>query len=266
MKETWQSGNAYDRFMGRWSTRVALKFLSWLDAAPSSRWLDVGCGTGTLTKLILENNQPTEVIALDSSAEFIEHARQTITDPRVSFRVGLAQALDLESASIDVAVSGLVLNFVPEPKAAIAEMLRVTRPGGKIGVFVWDYASGMQMLRYFWDAVIELDPSTIELDEGPRFPICQEGQLEAYMLEMRLAQIESAVIEVETVFQDFDDYWHPFLGGVGPASNYVLNIDVAHRQRLKEKLQELLPYGPDGKIPLWAKAWAVKGIVDNQTA
>jgi len=156
MTDSWQSAIAYEKFMGRWSTLIAQKFLDWLAIPPAHSWLDVGCGTGALTKLILEAHQPKEIISIDSSSDFISYAQRTITNPTVHFEVGLAQSLELDSHSIDVVVSGLVLNFVPQPKDAILEMLRVTKPDGKIGIFLWDYAVGMQMLRYFWDAAVNL--------------------------------------------------------------------------------------------------------------
>ena len=259
MNDYWNSGIAYERFMGRWSTLVAQKFLSWLDAAPARTWLDVGCGTGSLTRLILESYQPKEIISIDSSADFISHAQRSITDPSVHFKVGLAQSLELDSNSIDVVVSGLVLNFVPEPKEAVLEMLRVTKPGGKIGIFLWDYAEGMQMLRYFWDAAVELDASARELDEGVHFPICREGQLESLVREAGLKQVEATAIEIKTVFKNFDDYWQPFLGKVGSAPSYVMSMKPEDIQKLEDKLRKSLPINDDGSISLTARAWAVKG-------
>jgi SAM-dependent methyltransferase len=259
MNDAWGSGVAYERFMGRWSALLAHKFLTWFDIAPARTWLDVGCGTGSLTRLILESYQPKEIIAIDSSADFISHAQRSINDSSVHFRVGLAQALELDSNSIDVVVSGLVLNFVPQPKEAILEMQRVTKPGGKIGIFLWDYADGMQMMRYFWDAAVELDNNAREHDEGIRFPICQEGQLESLVKEAGLRQVEATAIEIKTVFQNFDDYWQPFLGKVGAAPNYVASMNPEDIDKLEDKLRKLLPIAEDGSISLIARAWAVKG-------
>jgi len=259
MNDAWQSGTAYERFMGRWSVLIARKFLRWLEIAPARSWLDIGCGTGSLTRLILENYQPAEVISIDSSGEFIDYARLSLRDPAVSFRVGQAQALELDSASMDAVVSGLVLNFVSQPEAALSEMLRVAKPGGKIGVFVWDYANGMQMLRSFWDAAVELDPLAGELDEGARFPLCREGQLESLFLAGGFKQVEALPVDVETRFQNFEDYWQPFLGGAGPASSYLLGLSPSQRHQLAEDLRLRLPFGRDGSITLKARAWAVKG-------
>lgn len=259
MNDSWESGAAYERFMGRWSSLVAQNFLSWLDIAPARTWLDVGCGTGSLTRLILESYQPKEIIAIDSSADFISHAQRSITQPSVRFRVGLAQSLELDSDSIDVAVSGLVLNFVPQPKEAILEMLRVTKPGGKIGIFLWDYADGMKMLRYFFDAAVEINDNAREHDEGIRFPICQEGQLESLLREVGLKQVEATAIEIKTVFQNFDDYWQPFLGKVGSAPGYVASMNPEDVEKLEDKLRKTLPIADDGSISLIARAWAAKG-------
>jgi len=263
MDDAWLSGFAYEKFMGRWSTLIAQRFLSWLAIPPDRSWLDVGCGTGTLTKLILETYQPKEIISIDSSSDFISHAQRSITNPSVHFRVGLAESLDLDSSSIDIVVSGLVLNFVPQPNVAMSEMLRVTKPGSKIGVFVWDYAEGMQMLRYFWDAAVELDATATKFDEGIRFPLCKEGQLESLFQTAGLKQVEATTIEVESIFQDFDDYWQPFLGNVGPAPGYAMSLSQKDRQNLEDKLRMSLPIDHNGLISLTARAWAVKGTANK---
>lgn len=259
MNDSWLNGIAYERFMGRWSKLIAQKFLKWLAVAPACSWLDVGCGTGSLTRIILETQQPKEVVSIDSSRDFISHAQRLITNPLVHFKVGLVQSLELDSNSIDAVVSGLVLNFVPQPEAAILEMLRVTKPGGKIGIFLWDYADGMQMLRYFWDAAVKLDNKAIEFDEGIRFPLCQAGQLEALVQKVGLTQVEAAPIEVNTVFQSFDDYWQPFLGMVGSAPSYVMSLNQKSRQKLEDKLHNSVPIDKNGSISIVARAWAVKG-------
>lgn len=262
MDDSWQSGDPYEKFMGRWSTLVAQTFLDWLNIPTGRRWLDVGCGTGSLSKLILESRQPKEIICLDSSSDFISSAQRSIVHPQVRFKIGLAQSLDLDSNSVDAVVSGLALNFVPHPKAAVSEMLRVTKPEGKISIFLWDYADGMEMLRYFWDAAVELDESAEEFDEGIRFPLCREGQLEVLVRNAGLSEVSATPIEVTTKFQDFDDYWLPFLGNVGPAPSYAMSLNQEGKQRLENKLRESLPIDENGSISLTARAWAVKGTAE----
>jgi SAM-dependent methyltransferase len=259
MNDSWVSGHAYEGFMGRWSILVARAFLSWLAVPPGRAWADVGCGTGSLTRSILENCEPASILAIDSSSDLIAFARRTISNPAARFSVGDAQALEVPSNTLDAAVSGLVLNFVPQPRAAVSEMLRVTKPGGRIGIFVWDYADGMQMLRYFWDAAVALDESARDLDEGTRFPLCRERQLETLVREIGLKQVEARPIEISTVFRDFDDYWQPLLGSVGPAPGYAMSLDQQHRRALENSLRNLLPVNDDGSISLMARAWAVKG-------
>lgn len=259
MDDAWQSGTTYERYMGRWSAPAAEKFLHWLDAPVGRAWLDVGCGSGSLTRLIVKNYQPIKIIAIDASSDFITYAQQSITDAAVDFRVGQAQALEPGTDSIDAAVAGLALNFVAETKAAVAEMRRVTKEGGTMGAFVWDYAGAMQMLRYFWDAAVALDPVARELDEGVRFPLRREGQLVSLFREAGVKQIEATAIEVKTVFADFEDYRQPFLGGTGPAPSYIKSLSEQNRLRLEDQLRNKLPTGEGGSISLAARAWGVKG-------
>jgi ubiquinone/menaquinone biosynthesis C-methylase UbiE len=171
-EDSWNRGDPYELFMGRWSRVLAPEFIHWLSVPSDRRWLDLGCGTGSLSKTILALASPSQILALDLSTRFIETARRTIADPRVNFEVGIASMLPLSANTFDVVASGLVLNFVPDPVRAVNEMRRVGLQDGVIAAYVWDYAQGMEMLRYFWDVAIALDPSARELDEGQRFPIC----------------------------------------------------------------------------------------------
>src|SRR5262249_50907101 len=151
--------------------------LAWLDAPPGCSWLDVGCGTGALTATILERAKPKGVVGIDASEGYVEHTRARIRDGRATFRVGDAQHLPFADGEFDSAVSGLVLNFVPDQGAMVREMTRVTREGGRIGIYVWDYAGRMELMRHFWDAALALDPAATELDEGRRFPIARPDPL-----------------------------------------------------------------------------------------
>ena len=177
MADVWASGAAYEPYVGRWSRPVARQFLEWLAIPTNSRWLDVGSGTGALSQTILESAAPSLIKGIDRSDGFVQYARRQVVDARVSFEVGDAQALSEAPASYDAAVSGLVLNFVPAPEQMIAGMVRATKPGGTVAVYVWDYADKMEFMRYFWDAVSAIDPANQNLDEGTRFPICQPQPL-----------------------------------------------------------------------------------------
>jgi SAM-dependent methyltransferase len=258
-KDVWAAGDLYEPYVGRWSRRVAREFLSWLAVPERKEWLDVGCGAGALLQTIIENKKPNSVIGLDASPGYIGYAKARTASPRARFEAGDAQSLPLDTASLDVAVSGLVLNFVPQPPRAVAEMARVVRPGGSVAVYVWDYAGKMELMRCFWDAAASLDPGAKELDEGRRFPICQPEPLADLFGQAGLSEVEVRPIDVATDFGDFDDYWSPFLGGQGPAPGYVMSLSEERRAALRETIRAKLPISQDGSIHLIARAWAARG-------
>ena len=255
----WASGTAYEQYVGRWSRRVAAEFLRWLGTPRGVAWLDVGCGTGALTETILQLLDPQSVVGIDRSQPYIQQVRDRAPDPRARFVVSDGQQLPLRPEITDVAVSGLVLNFMSRPEAMLAEMTRVVRREGMVAAYVWDYAGQMQLMRYFWDAAVALNPSAAELDEGRRFPICKPQQLEMLFRDAGLAHVESRGIDVPTRFENFDDYWSPFLGGQGPAPGYTVSLSEEERAELRERIHRALPVRADGSIDLIARAWAVRG-------
>ncbi|MFC0541581.1 class I SAM-dependent methyltransferase [Kutzneria chonburiensis] len=257
--DVWAVGDAYEAYIGRWSRPVAAEFVRWLAAPAGGRWVDVGCGTGALTATVLAAADPAHLLGVDPSAGFLAGARSRVTDPRVSFQVGDARALPLPDRSVDVVVSGLALNFVPDPVLAATEIARILTPGGVAGAYVWDYADGMGMLRHFWDAAAALDPAAVELDEGNRFPLCRNDALGRLWSDAGLGDVRVQAVEVPTVFADFDDYWGPFLGGQGPAPGYAMSLSDKQRGALRDLLHDRLPIAADGTIPLTARAWAVRG-------
>ena len=255
MADVWSQGEAYERFMGRWSRLLAPQFLHWLRAPAGLRWADVGCGSGALSTAILDLCSPTRLTAVDPSQAQVAEAARQIHDPRVSFGVGGAS--NLPARSFDAVVSGLVLNFVDDPDAALSAMARAA-PGGIVAAYVWDYAEGMQMLRTFWDVACELDPSAADLNEGHRFSFAAEDLAELWR-QAGLEDVQTRALIVPTVFEDFDDFWSPFLGGQGPAPGYVMSLTEEARERLRVALVARLPAAPDGTIALMARAWAVRG-------
>jgi SAM-dependent methyltransferase len=256
--EVWAAGDAYEPYIGRWSRPVAREFVAWLGVSGGAAWLDVGCGTGALSQAVLEGADPAAVVGVDPSPGFLATARARLGGP-ARFAVADARRLPLANGRVDATVSGLVLNFVPDPAAAVAEMARVTRPGGRVAAYVWDYAGRMELIRRFWDAAAALDPAAAELDEGRRFPLCRPGPLAGLFRDAGLADVAGRPVEVPTRFRDFDDYWTPFLGGQGPAPGYALALDEGARAALREAVAARLPVAADGSIPLVARAWAVAG-------
>jgi SAM-dependent methyltransferase len=260
VSDTWERGNPYEQYVGRWSRQVAPRFLSWLNMPAGRRWLDVGCGTGALCAAILDRCSPSSVTGVEPSEGFLKTAKENLGS-RADLHLGNATAIPLADSSADVVVSGLVLNFVPDPRAGLLEMARVTGKGGTIAAYVWDYAGKMELMRYFWDAAVELDPQAAKLDEGPRFPLCHSEPLERLFTGAGLKGAEVRALDIPTPFASFDDYWRPFLGGQGPAPAYAMSLDETARARLRDRIKERLPTAPDGKISLIARAWAVRGTV-----
>ncbi|NUT34543.1 MAG: methyltransferase domain-containing protein [Hamadaea sp.] len=255
----WSSGDAYEAYVGRWSRQVAARFLTRLGSPTQWRWVDAGCGTGVITETILAVAHPAEVVGIDPSEGFLATARERITDPRARFQRGDAQELPLKDQAFDAVVSGLVLNFVPDAARAAAEFARVTRPGGIVAGYVWDYADGMQLMRHFWDAAAEVDPAGADKDEGTLFPLCHPEPLAALWRGAGLTDVSVDDVEIPTVFADFDDYWTPFTAKTGAAPAYLATLPDTQQAEIRELLRERLPVEGDGSIRLTARAWAVRG-------
>ncbi len=260
VSDTWNHGDLYEQYVGRWSRVVAPRFLAWLDLPTGRRWLDVGCGTGALCDAIADHCAPSQVVGVEPSEGFLKVARENLGD-RAVLHQGDAARIPLTDEAVDVVVSALVLNFVPSPHAALAEMERVTGGGGTIAAYVWDYAGKMDFMRAFWDAAADLDPRAGPLDEGVRFPLCRREALAELFTGAGLKNVDVTGIEIETPFASFEEYWQPFLGGQGPAPAYAMSLDQAARERLRECVQDRLPVGPGGSIVLTARAWAVRGTI-----
>jgi len=245
--------------MGRWSRGVAAGFVRWLAVPPGAAWLDVGCGTGALSQAVVAAAEPRAVVGVDASPELLEEARRHLAEAPVRLVVADAAAVPLPDAAVDVAVSGLVLNFLPDVGAALAELGRVTRPGGTVAAYVWDYAGGMEMVRHFWDVATALDEHAADLDQARRSPVCRPGPLAEAWTTAGFRDVEVAPVRTRLRFASFADYWDPFLGGQGGAPRYLATLSDGHRERVREVLRERLVPGGDGPFALGALAWAVRG-------
>jgi SAM-dependent methyltransferase len=245
--------------MGRWSRELAPKFVDWLQVAADTHWLDVGCGTGALTDAIGRTANPASVVGCDPAQPFVEHAAAHIASDRLSFVIAGTGSLPRRPGGFGSVTSSLVLNFVPEPAGTIEEMRDITASGRTISALVWDYAGRMEFLRRFWDAASRIDPNAAQLDEGRRFPICRPKALIELFQNAGLDAVCCDPLEIDTDFSSFDDYWHSFQRGSGPAPAYVASLDDQHRTALAEELECSLPRDAGGSIRLVARAWAVRG-------
>ncbi len=260
ISDTWERGDPYEQFIGRWSRKVAPVFLSWMGCSGGLTWLDVGCGTGALCGAILDGCSPVRVAGVEPSAGFLKAARANLASQAALFQ-GSGTQIPLKDAAVDIVVSGLVLNFMSDPRAALIEMARVTRKGGAIGAYLWDYADKMELLRLFWDAAVELDPDAVRLDEGIRFPLCNPHALRNLFTSVGLSGIQCTAIDVQARFASFAEVWQPFLGSQGPAPTYVMALNGNARARLRDLLLKRMPVETGGAISLTARAWAIRADV-----
>jgi SAM-dependent methyltransferase len=197
------------------------------------------------------------VTGVDPSAAYVRYAQEHADDDRVRFEVADARTLPFAADAFDRTLSMLVLNFVPEPAAALREMIRVTRPDGVAAAAVWDYGEGMQMLRAFWDEAVALDPDAESRDER-HMPLSTRGALADLWRAHGLRNVDEEPLSIDMVFTSFDDYWQPFLLGQGPAGVYVSALAENARRALESRLRELMA---DAGLKLRARAWAVRGVV-----
>jgi SAM-dependent methyltransferase len=254
---------AYERFMGRWSCRLAPDLMKFASVADQDSVLDVGSGTGGFAFALAEAMPSVRVTGVDPSSAYVRYAQERTAGDRVRFLVGDAQALQMADATFDKTVSLLVMNFIPDAAKALREMIRVTRGGGIVAAAVWDYGEGMEMLRIFWDEAVALDPSIAAHDER-NMPLCRKGELAGLWRANGFRHVEEQPIAITLSFTSFDDYWQPFLGGQGPAGAYVASLSTAQRAALEPRLRRrLLNAHQDGAFTLRGRAWAVKGVVDT---
>lgn len=245
------SADAYSRFMGRYSEPLAAEFVALLDVRAGDRVLDVGCGPGALTEELIHRVGPAAVTAVDPSESFVAAARARI--PGIEVHRASAENLPFDDDSFDCATAQLVVHFMSDPIAGLAEMGRVTRGGGLVAANVWDYAGGTGPLTVFWRAVQDLDPDAP--GEGA-LAGAREGHLAELFERAGLLDVQSTVLTVRSGFSSFDEWWEPFTLGVGPAGTYVAGLDPARRAELAAHCASLLPPAP---FEITASAWTVFG-------
>jgi ubiquinone/menaquinone biosynthesis C-methylase UbiE len=257
-KSFFTDGEAYEHMMGRWSRAAGGLFLDWLALPPGLRWVDVGCGTGAFTQLLLDKTEPREIRALDPSADQIAYARTTPAAKKVNFQVGNAQALPYGDSEFDAAAMALVITFIPDPAKAIGEMKRVVKPGGTVGTYVWDFLSGgspIQPLRQAIEAMGVPVPPTAGHENS------STGRLEDLFRAASLDRVATRMIEIDVTYQDFDTYWTSQTALANNVVQYLRKMTAAEVERIKAYLHERLPKDQAGRIAYTARASAAKGRV-----
>lgn len=250
------SAEAYDRHIGRYGRALARALIEAASVAAGQRTLDVGCGPGALTAALSEVLGPDHVTAVDPSRPFVEACARR--HPGVDVRIGSAEALPFADDSFDVSLAQLVVNFMSDPRAGVAEMRRVTRPGGVVAALVWDYAGEMTLLRRYWDAATALDPNAADRDEGRSMPYCAPAELEGLWRDAGLREPATAAIVVEAEYGGFEDLWQSLEHGSGPSTAYAASLLPQHRARLRDELRRRLDVGEE-PFQLTARAWSVVG-------
>lgn len=247
------AAEAYDRYMGAWSRRLAPRLAAFAGVTPGMRVLDVGSGPGALTEELARLVGGDAVTAVDPSVPFVEAARTR--QPDVDVRLARAESMPFASGTFDAALAQLVVHFMTDPVAGLAEMARVTRTGGIVAACVWDYAGDRGPLGPFWQAVRAVDPHA---DDESRLAGTGVGQLSRLFREAGLTDVSEEALAVTREYPGFEAWWEPFTHGVGPGGAYVARLDGVSRTELRERCRSMLAAGP---FALTAHAWAARGRV-----
>ena len=246
------AADAYDSFMGRYSRLLSAQLADFASVREGQRALDVGCGTGALTGELVKRLGPAQVAAVDPSAPFV--AATETRFPGVDVRQAGAADMPFDDASFDVVLAQLVVHFLPDPVAGLADMRRVTKRGGVVAACVWDHGGGQGPLRLFWDAARALDP---EVDDESGRPGTRAGDLTRLFIAAGLRDVNGTALTLHLEHPTFDAWWEPFTRGVGPAGAYLAGLEPERRLALRDECRRRTPSEP---FVVAAVAWAARGL------
>lgn len=256
--QRFDDGAAYERFMGRWSRAVGIDFLDWVGAPAQADWLDVGCGTGIFSQLILDSCSPRTVVAVDPEAAQIDHARLQSFAHRADFRIGDAQSLPFPDAAFDIVASALVINFIPDRNKALAQMRRVGRLGSTVTGYVWDFAAEASPS---WPMRVGMRKIGVEIANLPGTDASTIDALHTLFEKTGLIDIATTTFEVTAPFPDFADFWQAQTPSFSPITKIIAAMTDAERQRAMESVRSVLPVSPDDQVVYYARANAVKARI-----
>ena len=264
---SYSNPEAYELFMGRWSARLAPPFLRFVDVQPGQHVLDVGCGTGSLSRALVDAASNLEVTGIDPVPAFVSFAREAVSDSNARFEIGNVEALPFAARIFDATLALLVLQDLDEPERAINEMVRVTKAGGLVATCLWDFEHGMPMFSLLWRAAEAVAPEAVarQRQANPGPARASLDHLHTLWVSCGLEHVRVATLELSMEFASFDDYWQPFLGGATPTSAFAAALDADTGGALVNELRARLPnVNADGSLVLSARAWAIKGLVPDR--
>jgi SAM-dependent methyltransferase len=253
-----EDGAAYERGMGRWSALAGQTFLDWLALPARLRWLDIGCGSGAFTELLVQHCAPSETHGVDPSEAQLVFARGRPGARDATFHLGDAMALPFPEDRFDAAAMALVIFFVPDPAKCVAEMLRVVRPGGTIAAYAWDMLGGGFP---FEPIQVELRAQGLTPPTPPSVEISRMDALRELWTAAGLEAVEAREIAAQRTFVDFEEFWSTSTGTTGTMRQLLGTMTQADAERLKERVRASLPADPQGRIVCGARANAIKGRV-----
>ena len=257
------SAAGYEQLMGRWSRKLAVPFIEFAGIQAGEEILEVGCGNGSLTFALLEAADIGGVTAIDYSPVFVEEAKRRNTDPRIRIEQADACALPFDDRRFDRAFALLVLHFVPEAEKAVAEMVRVVRPGGVVAAAVWDHEGGMPGMRMMWDTVAALDERAKPIRK--RYfsqPMMKPGEMRDSWTRHGMVDVEQTSLLIRMEYSSFEDYWAPIAAGEGPLGKYIASLEAGRGAQVERAVRDAYEGGrPDGPRSFASVAWACRGAV-----
>ena len=251
-------GEAYERLMGRWSRLVAKEFLDWLNAPDHLTWLDVGCGNGAFSEEVIVRCTPAVVVGVDPSNDQLAYARTRPGARMAEFRIGDAQKLPFDDDSFDVAAMALVIAFLPDPGAAIAEMARVVRPGGVVAAYMWDVPGGGVPVHPIY---VALESMGLRSGRPPNSAASKQDAMQRFWKDAELESIEARLIRITTEYSDFEDFWDSNVVPIGPQGKLIASMSAKAKDELRLKVRNYLPISSNGSIAFESFANSVKGRV-----
>lgn len=257
-RNQFDDGQAYERLMGRWSRLVGEKFLDWIAPAKHLNWIDVGCGNGAFTEVLIERCAPSAVTGVDPSEGQLAFARKRPSVEPARFRIADAQSLPFADASFDAASMALVITFIPDAQKAVKEMARVVKPGGVVGTYMWDFDNRGIPLAPIGVAMKSLG---MVLPDPPYRGNSRRDTMQTMWERAGLMSVETDIIPIDVTYDSFDDFWQSNTMPVGPAGKIIADLTPQDRERLKARAREQLAIAPDGRIAYQSSANAVKGKV-----